>query len=88
MPGRFRAEVEQLKFLTLRFPLLTLSQMAVADFLGTGGYDRHLKRLRAVFAGQVDTVRQAIARYFPDGTRITRPGGRSSPLGRDAAEDR
>ena len=53
----------------------TLSQMAVAEFLGSGGYERHLKRLRTVFAGRVDTVRQAIARYFPEGTRISRLAG-------------
>ena len=74
MPGRFRAEVERLKFLST-VSTTTLSQMAVADFLGSGGYDRHLKRLRTVFAGRVDTVRQAIARYFPEGTRISRPAG-------------
>lgn len=74
MPGRFRAEVDRLKFLST-VATSTLSQMAVAEFLGSGGYDRHVKRLRGVFAGQVDTVRQAIARYFPDGTRVTRPAG-------------
>ena len=49
--------------------------MAVAEFLASGGYDRNLKRLRTVFAERVDTVRQAVARYFPDGTRISRPAG-------------
>src|ERR1700689_1035612 len=51
VPGRFRAEVERLKFLST-VSTATLSQMAVADFLGSGGYDRHLKRLRSVFAGR------------------------------------
>ncbi len=74
MPGRYRAEVERLKFLST-VATSTLSQMAVADFLGSGGYDRHLNRLRAVFAGQVETVRQAVARYFPEGTRVSRPAG-------------
>jgi DNA-binding transcriptional MocR family regulator len=74
VPGRFRAEVERLKFLT-SVATSTLSQMVVAEFLGSGGYDRHVKRLRTALAGRVDTVRQAIARYFPEGTRISRPAG-------------
>jgi len=74
MPGRFRAEVERLKFLTT-VATSTLSQMVVAEFLGSGGYDRHVKRLCTALAGRVDTVRQAIARYFPEGTRISRPAG-------------
>ncbi len=74
MPGRFRAEVERLKFLST-VATSTLSQMAVAEFLSSGGYDRNLNRLRAAFAGRVETVRQAIARYFPAGTRVSRPAG-------------
>jgi DNA-binding transcriptional MocR family regulator len=74
MPGRFRAEVERLKFLST-VATSTLSQMAVAEFLSSGGYDRNLNRLRTAFAGRVETVRQAIARYFPAGTRVSRPAG-------------
>jgi len=72
--GRFRAEVERLKFVT-SMAAPSLPQMVIAEFLESGGYDRHLKSLRAAFAGQVDNVRQAIARYFPEGTRISRPAG-------------
>jgi len=72
--GRFREEVERLKLLTsVASP--SLQQNVVAEFLETGGYDRYLKRLRARFAGQVESVRQAIAKYFPQGTRISRPAG-------------
>ncbi len=74
MAGRFQAEVERLKFLST-VSTATLSQIAVGDFLSSGGYDRNLKRLRTHLAGRVDTVRQAIARYFPEGTRISRPAG-------------
>jgi len=52
-----------------------LPQAVVGDFLQSGGYDRHLKRLRATLAGQMESVRQAIAKYFPAGTRISRPAG-------------
>ncbi len=74
LAGRFRAEVERLKFVTT-VASNSLSQRVVADFLESGGYDRHVKRLRAEVAGQVESVRTAIARYFPAGTRISRPAG-------------
>jgi DNA-binding transcriptional MocR family regulator len=72
--GRFRAEVERLKMLTT-VATSTLPQLAAAEFLSSGGYDRHLKRLRNTLATNVGGVRQAVAKYFPDGTRISRPSG-------------
>ncbi len=74
LAGRFRADVERLKFVTT-VASSSLSQRVIADFLESGGYDRHLKRLRTAIAAQVESVRQAIARYFPQGTRISRPAG-------------
>lgn len=73
-PGRFQAEVEHLRFLST-VSSATLSQLAIAEFLASGGYDRHLRRLRAELASRVENVRQAVARYFPEGTRISRPAG-------------
>ncbi len=72
--GRFRAEVERLKLLTT-IAAPSLPQLVVAEFLESGGYDRHLKRLRANLAGNVESMRQAIGKYFPNGTRISRPAG-------------
>ncbi|HXI02099.1 MAG TPA: PLP-dependent aminotransferase family protein [Candidatus Saccharimonadales bacterium] len=72
--GRFRDEVNRLKFIgSIATP--TLSQLAIAEFLESGGYDRHLRRLRAALAGQLTQIRHAAARYFPEGTRISRPAG-------------
>jgi DNA-binding transcriptional MocR family regulator len=73
-PGRFRAEVERLKMLT-NVATSSLSQLVIAEFMESGGYDRHRKRLRTSLAGQMENIRQAIAKYFPDGTRISRPAG-------------
>jgi DNA-binding transcriptional MocR family regulator len=72
--GRFRADVERLKLVNT-VATASLPQLVVAEFLESGGYDRHLKRLRTTLAGQVDVVRQAIAKYFPEGTRVSRPAG-------------
>jgi len=73
-PGRWRDAVERLKFAqTVGTP--TLPQMAIADFLENGGYERHLRRLRRALADQVGRVSDAIAQHFPNGTRISRPRG-------------
>jgi DNA-binding transcriptional MocR family regulator len=73
-PGRYRDAVERLKFAqTVATP--TLAQMAIADFLENGGYERHLRRLRRALCEQVARVSEAIAEHFPAGTRISRPRG-------------
>jgi DNA-binding transcriptional MocR family regulator len=74
VPGRFYERVEELKFMhTVASP--TITQMAVAAFLDSGGYEHHLRRLRRAFAAQVSSAQEAIARYFPRGTRVSRPTG-------------
>jgi DNA-binding transcriptional MocR family regulator len=74
VPGRFQQKVERLKFL---FNIATASptQLAVAEFLTAGGYDRHLRMIRRIYARQVAQVRESIGRHFPRGTRATRPEG-------------
>ena len=78
--GRFRDAVERLKFLTT-IATPSLPQLVVANFLESGGYDRYLRRLRLAFSEQVQAMSKAIAKYFPSGTRLTRPAGRLSSLG-------
>ena len=73
-PGRFRAQVESLKF-TSSMATVTAPQMAIAEFLQNGGYDRYLRKLRRVLMTQVQQMSQAIGRYFPAGTKVTRPQG-------------
>lgn len=53
----------------------TLNQQVVAHFLKTGGFERHLRRLRTALKNQITNTALAIARHFPDGTRITAPQG-------------
>lgn len=52
-----------------------LPQAALADFLSSGGYDGHLRRIRAVFAQNIDRMSRAITRSFPASTRVSRPAG-------------
>ena len=53
----------------------SLQQLAITEFLRSGQYDRHLKRLRKAFRNQVSKARFIIARLFPEGTRISDPAG-------------
>jgi len=73
-PGRFQKKIEHLKAL-FNLATATPNQYAVAEFLANGGYDRHLRTVRRIHAGQVAAVRDAIGRYFPQGTRVSRPAG-------------
>ena len=73
-PGRFKTQVEHLKFIS-SIGTAMLPQMAIAEFLANGGYDHHLRRLRRFYAEQVPRISQAITRYFPEGTKVTRPAG-------------
>ncbi len=74
LPGRYTDTVRRLKLnSTVASP--TLNQQVVADFLKTGAYDRHLRRLRTALKNQISNTALAIARYFPKGTRITAPQG-------------
>ncbi len=73
-PGRFKSQVEHLKFSnTCSSPVL--SQLAIAEFLQNGGYDHHLRKIRKNYAQQVELMREAIAKYFPEGTKVTQPKG-------------
>lgn len=73
-PGRFKAKVEFLKYVsTAANPSLT--QMAIAEFLQNGGYDHHLRKIRRLYCSQAQLMTEAIGRYFPLGTKVTRPSG-------------
>lgn len=71
--GRFTDAVLKIKR-TMGFSA-TPTQLAVAEFLRSGGYDRHLRRLRTAYRDQVQRMRDHVAQVFPVGTRITRPQG-------------
>lgn len=73
-PGRFREQILRLKF-NSSIAQCKLSQTILADFLENGQYERHLRRLRIALRNQMSNAVQAIARYFPQGTRLTSPDG-------------
>jgi DNA-binding transcriptional MocR family regulator len=73
-PGRYRNAFEWLQF-TTSVAAATLPQMAIAQFLESGGYDYHLRRIRREYASNVALLSQAVSQAFPAGTRFTRPSG-------------
>jgi DNA-binding transcriptional MocR family regulator len=72
--GRWHAQVEMLKYAQTRNNE-ALAQIAAGEFLASGAYDRHLRRLRERLHVQRDQTADAIARYFPPGTRLNLPRG-------------
>jgi DNA-binding transcriptional MocR family regulator len=52
-----------------------LPQAAFADFLSSGGYDNHLRRMRRVFENNIAHMVRTVERTFPRDTRVTRPAG-------------
>ncbi len=72
--GRYAEQIHRLKLMTTISPSIP-AQAALADYLQQGGYDRHLRKLRETLEHQQQLMLNAIARYFPATTRVTRPNG-------------
>ncbi len=51
------------------------TQLAVAEFLDSGGYDHHLRQVRRAYAGRTARMAEAINLCFPRGTRLSQPRG-------------
>jgi len=73
-PGRFHEQALAVK-VTTNVCTASPMQMAIAEYLRSGAYTRHLRRLRQRLAEQAATMRLAIGRHFPPGTRVTSPRG-------------
>lgn len=73
-PGRHYDRIRTLKFInTIGVP--ELLELAAAEFLANGGYNRLLRRLRRIYAAQLERAAQAVLRHFPEKTKISRPSG-------------
>ena len=72
--GRFRDRIEALKGIT-SMSTAALPQLAVAELLESGFYDRYIRRLRVRAADQTGRYIQALSEALPSGTRMTRPAG-------------
>lgn len=73
-PGKLHDRIEYLKYV-LNLATPTVPQLAVANLLEHGGYDRYLRQARIDYAQAVNRMAQAVEKYFPEGTRVTQPAG-------------
>lgn len=73
-PGRFTEKVVRLKSVT-NVATASVVQLSLLQLLSTGAYDRHLRRLRPELHRLMLLTLQAIEKYFPAGTRVSRPKG-------------
>jgi DNA-binding transcriptional MocR family regulator len=74
VPGRWVKEVNLLKLVS-SMASATLPQLAVAEYLAHGGYDRHLRAARVHYRQSRDRFIDLVGKHFPRGTRVTRPAG-------------
>lgn len=72
--GRWQARTQMIKFAQSRYND-GFQQIAAAEYLNTSAYDRHLLRLRQMLKNQREQTAEAIATYFPAGTRLNLPQG-------------
>jgi Transcriptional regulators containing a DNA-binding HTH domain and an aminotransferase domain (MocR family) and their eukaryotic orthologs len=73
-PGKYKDDIKRLK-LYHSITSATIPQAAVANFLATGRYEHHLRKLRqTLHANSLQSIR-SIGEYFPEGTKVSNPQG-------------
>ena len=87
------AAIERLRLVKQMTDLHTdqLAQATLAEFLKRGLFQKHLNKMRKVYANRLQALDEALHKYMPEGTRWTRPEGGMCmwlelPLGFDASE--
>lgn len=73
-PGRYRDKVTHVKYVSSSM-CPTLPQLAMADFIQSGAYARHTRKVRLLYKQGRDHLIQCIKQHFPIGTRISFPQG-------------
>lgn len=74
MAGRYTKKARTLKYIsTLCAPCHT--QYALADFLSTSLYERHIRSVTSAYQKRQDILLRAIKRWLPDDTCATQPRG-------------
>jgi DNA-binding transcriptional MocR family regulator len=73
-PGRYVENVMHMKYVS-SMSTATLPQLAIAEFISRGGYDRHVRKICAQYQTNRDQMLEWIGRFFPNETRATCPDG-------------
>jgi DNA-binding transcriptional MocR family regulator len=74
VPGRYRERLELLK-LVVNQATAVAPQLALASYLESGGFDRHLRRIRRAYAEQMNRTIDGVEHHFPAEVRHTAPRG-------------
>lgn len=72
--GRFQKRFRELKQLST-ITSTSISQIVMGRLLESGFYAQHQRDLRAHLSQQVEAMATEVRRWFPEGTRLTRPTG-------------
>ena len=72
--GRFQKRFRELKQLST-ITSTSISQIVMGRLLESGFYAQHQRDLRAHLSQQVEAMAAEVRRWFPEGTRLTRPTG-------------
>ena len=73
-PGRYIDKVMMMKYVS-SMSTATLNQLAIAEFIAQGYYEKHLRKMRINYRRDRDAVIGWLKRYMPEGTRISYPQG-------------
>ncbi|ALR30324.1 transcriptional regulator [Chryseobacterium sp. IHB B 17019] len=73
-PGKYKNKILKLKLLHSTSSISIVNE-AVANFLKSGKYEKHLQQMRKTLHNNYQNYVQTIAESFPDGTRTSRPQG-------------
>lgn len=73
-PGRYFEKVRNYKYATT-LGTSSLQQYALADFLSTANYERHLRYIGIDYYKRRNIFLEAVKEFFPDGTKASQPEG-------------
>ncbi|NML68635.1 PLP-dependent aminotransferase family protein [Chryseobacterium sp. RP-3-3] len=73
-PGKYKNKIMKLKLLHSTSSISIVNE-AVANFLKSGRYEKHLHQMRRALQNNYQNYVQTIADYFPEGTKTSRPQG-------------
>ncbi|MDR3680976.1 MAG: PLP-dependent aminotransferase family protein [Flavipsychrobacter sp.] len=73
-PGKYLEQIKRLK-LYHSITSATAQQVAIANFLSTGRYEHHLRKMRQVLHANSLHFIKAIGDYFPESTKLSNPKG-------------
>lgn len=74
VPGRYHARLVHAKYVSSGASAIA-PQLAVAEFIAAGAYERHVRRMRVQYRVRRDAMLDSLGRHFPECARISYPGG-------------